>query len=62
MWDIINEYPAGNVWVGNGFNDTKGGFSEIPPEAQSTQFPAYTMVVFFGVEPRTWMNVSMPWA
>ncbi len=41
--------PAGNVWVGNGFNDTKAGFSEIPPEAQSTQFPAHTMVVFFGV-------------
>ena len=40
--------PAGNVWVGNGFNDTKAGFSEIPPEAQSTQFPAH-MVVFFGM-------------
>ncbi|MDF7800318.1 hypothetical protein P4C99_12645 [Pontiellaceae bacterium B1224] len=41
--------PAGNVWVGNGFHDTKAGFSEVPPEAQSTQFPAHTMVVFFGV-------------
>ena len=41
--------PAGNAWVGNGFNDTKAGFSKVPPEAQSTQFPAHTMVVFFGV-------------
>lgn len=41
--------PAGNVWVGNGWNDTKAGFSEVPPEAQSTRFPAHTIVVFFGV-------------
>lgn len=25
--------PAGNVWVGNGWNDTVAGFSENPPEA-----------------------------
>jgi len=41
--------PAGNAWVGNGWNDTKAGFSEVPPEAQSTWFPAHTIVVFFGV-------------
>jgi streptogramin lyase len=41
--------PAGNAWVGNGWNDTEAGFSEVPPEAQSTQFPAHTIVVFFGV-------------
>ncbi|QDV67668.1 Virginiamycin B lyase [Rosistilla carotiformis] len=41
--------PAGNVWVGNGFHDTKAGFSKIPPEARSTQFGAHTIVVFFGV-------------
>jgi len=41
--------PAGNAWVGNGFNDTKAGFSKVPPEAQSTRFPAHTIVVFLGV-------------
>jgi hypothetical protein len=41
--------PAGNAWVGNGWNDTQAGFSEVPPEAQSTRFPAHTIVVFFGV-------------
>lgn len=41
--------PAGNVWVGNGWNDTEAGFSEDPPEAQSTQFSAHTIVVFFGM-------------
>jgi hypothetical protein len=41
--------PAGNVWVGNGFDDTKAGFSEDPPEAESTRFAAHTIVVFFGV-------------
>lgn len=41
--------PAGNAWVGNGWNDTKAGFSKVPPEAQSTQFPAHTIVVFVGV-------------
>ncbi len=41
--------PAGNAWVGNGWNDTEAGFSKIPPEAQSTRFPAHTIVVFFGV-------------
>ena len=40
--------PAGNVWVGNGWNDTAAGFSKVPPEAQSTRFPAHTIVVFFG--------------
>lgn len=40
--------PAGNVWVGNGFDDAKAGFSETPPEAQSTRFPAHTIVVFLG--------------
>ena len=41
--------PAGNAWVGNGWNDTEAGFSEVPPEAQSTRFPAHTIAVFFGV-------------
>jgi hypothetical protein len=41
--------PAGNAWVGNGWNDTEAGFRKVPPEAQSTQFPAHTIVVFFGV-------------
>jgi streptogramin lyase len=41
--------PAGNAWVGNGFNDTETGFSKVPREAQSTQFGAHTIVVFFGV-------------
>ena len=41
--------PAGNVWVGNGWNDTAAGFSKVPPEAQSTRFPAHTIAVFFGV-------------
>ena len=41
--------PAGNAWVGNSWNDTKAGFSKVPPEAQSTQFSAHTIVVFFGV-------------
>lgn len=41
--------PAGNVWVGNGWNDTEAGFSEVPPEAQSTRFPAHTISVFFGL-------------
>ena len=41
--------PAGNAWVGNGFHDTKTGFSKDPREAQSTQFGAHTIVVFFGV-------------
>jgi sugar lactone lactonase YvrE len=41
--------PAGNTWVGNGWNDTAAGFSEDPPEAQSTRFPAHTIVVFLGV-------------
>jgi streptogramin lyase len=41
--------PAGNVWVGNGWDDTQAGFSKVPPEADSTQFPAHTIVVFFGV-------------
>lgn len=40
--------PAGNVWVGNGWDDTKTGFSEDPDEAQSTRFPASTIVVFYG--------------
>jgi streptogramin lyase len=41
--------PAGNVWVGNGFNDTETGFSKDPREARSTRFGAHTIVVFFGV-------------
>jgi len=41
--------PAGNAWVGNGFHDTETGFSKDPREAQSTQFGAHTIVVFFGV-------------
>ena len=41
--------PAGNAWVANSWNDTAAGFSEVPPEAQSTLFSANTMVVFFGV-------------
>ncbi|NJN47786.1 MAG: hypothetical protein HC808_16405, partial [Candidatus Competibacteraceae bacterium] len=41
--------PAGNAWVGNGFNDTETGFSKAPLEARSTQFGAHTIVVFFGV-------------
>jgi len=41
--------PAGNAWVGNGFHDTETGFSKLPHEAQSTQFGAHTIVVFFGV-------------
>jgi len=41
--------PAGNAWVGNAWNDTKAGFSKVPPEAQSTQASAHTIVVFFGV-------------
>jgi len=41
--------PAGNAWVANSWNDTKAGFSQAPPEAQSTRFSANTMVVFFGV-------------
>jgi len=41
--------PAGNTWVGNAWNDTKAGFSEVPAEAQSTRFSAHTIVVFFGV-------------
>ena len=41
--------PAGNAWVANSWNDTEAGFSEVPPEAQSTRFSANTMVVFFGV-------------
>lgn len=41
--------PAGNAWVGNGWNDTQAGFSKVPPEAQSTRFPGHTIVVFFGV-------------
>jgi streptogramin lyase len=41
--------PAGNAWVGNGWNDTEAGFSKDPPEAQSTRFSAHTIVVFFGV-------------
>ena len=41
--------PAGNAWVGNGFNDTETGFSKVPREARSTQFGAHTIVVFFGV-------------
>ncbi|TYC69153.1 hypothetical protein FMN63_11020 [Stappia sp. BW2] len=41
--------PAGNTWVGNGWNDTNAGFSENPPEAVSTHFSAHTIVVFFGV-------------
>ena len=41
--------PAGNVWVGNGWNNTDAGFTETPPEAESTRFPAHTIVVFFGV-------------
>lgn len=40
--------PAGNVWVGNGFDNTDVGFSETPPEAQSTRGGANTIVVFFG--------------
>ncbi len=40
---------AGNAWVGNGWDDTEAGFSEDPPEAQSTRFSAHTIVVFFGV-------------
>ena len=41
--------PAGNAWVGNGWDDTEAGFSEVPPEAQSTRFSAHTIVVFLGV-------------
>lgn len=41
--------PAGNAWVGNGWNDTRAGFSEVPAEADSTRFPAHTIVVFLGV-------------
>lgn len=41
--------PAGNAWVGNGWKDTDAGFSEVPPEAQSTWFSAHTIAVFFGV-------------
>ncbi|WP_424991020.1 hypothetical protein [Fluviibacterium sp. S390] len=41
--------PAGNAWVGNGWSDTDAGFSQDPPEAQSTRFSAHTIVVFFGV-------------
>lgn len=41
--------PAGNAWVANSWNDTEAGFSEVPPEAHSTQFSANTFVVFLGV-------------
>lgn len=40
--------PAGNVWVGNGWDNTDIGFSEDPEEALSTRFPASTIVVFYG--------------
>jgi streptogramin lyase len=40
--------PAGNVWVGNGWDNTESGFSEVPDEAHSTDFGANTIVVFFG--------------
>ncbi len=40
--------PAGNVWVGNGWDDTGTGFSEVPDEPQSTRFGANTIVVFLG--------------
>ncbi|MEO4042944.1 hypothetical protein AAFN47_15180 [Hoeflea sp. CAU 1731] len=40
--------PAGNVWVGNGWDNTETGFSEVPEEAESTRFSANTIVVFFG--------------
>ncbi|MEP3330334.1 hypothetical protein [Sedimentitalea sp.] len=40
--------PAGNVWVGNGWDNTVTGFSEDPGEALSTRFPASTIVVFYG--------------
>ncbi len=41
--------PAGNVWVGNGWDNTETGFSEVPDEAHSTDFGANTIVVFYGV-------------
>lgn len=40
--------PAGNVWVGNGWDNTDTGFSEVPKEAESTRFSGSTIVVFFG--------------